>query len=82
MSIRKGSKVRIKSYNEISKTLVPFADKTVDGYRHQDSGLVYLPGDFIDEIGKEFIVSNVDEDGDYELKGSYNFYHADWIEKV
>lgn len=82
MGLKKGTKVKPKSWEEIAKTVEPFQDKTIDGYRHKETGLVYIPGEFIADVGKEFKIAGVDDDGDYMLQGSYNYYSKDWLERV
>lgn len=82
MNFKTGTKVKAKTWDEISKTVIPFTDKTIDGYRHKTSGLVYIPTEFMDDLDKTFEVNRRDEDGDYELTGSFNYYHEDWLEKV
>ena len=82
MSFKVGDKVKQKTWKEISKTVVPFTDKTIDAYRHKDTGLIYNILEFSPDEGKVMTVNGRDEDGDYELKGSWNYYHESWLEKV
>lgn len=82
MKFIKGEKVRVRTWDEIIKTLKPYSDHNMQGYQHKTTGLILIPEEFLDTFGNEYVITEMDHEGDYMLKDCFNFYHADWLQKI